>query len=138
MSEVQQCKHYSISVDSTPDLTKTDQLVQTICYVAPLVGPVERFLSFIPISHHTGEEIADVALTFLTHKKINIIYCRSQLYDNASNMSGKYKRLQVHINSVCKYADYVTCTTHSLNLVGVCDYESCKDAPSSFPLLQSI
>ena len=79
IQELQQCKYFSISVDSTTDITHTDQLSVTIRYVLP-TGPVERFLIFIPISDHTGEEIADVVLKFLKEKSIDIKYCHGQSY----------------------------------------------------------
>ena len=61
IEEVQQCNYISISIDSTPDITHTDQLSITIRYDLP-TGPVERFLGFVPISSHTGENIADIIL----------------------------------------------------------------------------
>ena len=57
IEEVQQCKSFSISVDSTPNITHTDQLYFTIRYVLP-TGPVEHFLGFVPISSHIRENIA--------------------------------------------------------------------------------
>ena len=137
IQELQQCKYFSISVDSTPDITHTDQLSVTIRYVLP-TGPVERFLIFVPISDHTGEGIADVVLKFLKEKSIDIKYCRGQSYDNASNMSGKYKGVQSRIKCVCSYADFCPCCAHSLNLVGTCAVESCSEAASLFSLIQSI
>lgn len=44
---------------------------------------------------------------------------RGQGYDNACNMTGKYKGLQAHILQVSKYAKFVPCAAHSLNLVGL-------------------
>ena len=43
INEVQNAKFFSISVDSTPDISHTDQLSFTIRYVLP-TGPVERYL----------------------------------------------------------------------------------------------
>ena len=65
IEEVQQCKYFSISVDSTSDITHTDQLSITIRYVLP-TGHVERFLGFVPISSHTGVNIADIIECRLT------------------------------------------------------------------------
>lgn len=87
VAEVRRAKYYSISVDSTLDVSHTDQLCLTIRYVLP-EGPVERFLTFVPLLNHTGKEIADVVLDFLQTNKIPISDCRGQSYDNASNMSG--------------------------------------------------
>ena len=118
VAEVQESKYFSISVDSTPDITHTDQLSFTIRYVLPS-GPVERFLAFVPISSHTGEYIADTILNFFEEKCIDLQNCRGQSHDNASNMSGKYKGVQQRIKCVCSYAEFCPCCAHSLNLVGV-------------------
>ena len=137
IEEVQQCKYLSISVDSTPDITHTDQLSITIRYVLP-TGPVERFLGFVPLSSHTGEIIADIILNFLQEKSIDIKYCRGQSYANASNMSGKYKGVQQRINCVCPNADFCPCFAHSLNLVGTCAVESNADAAALSWLIQRV
>ena len=101
-------------------------------------GPMERFMTFVPISSHTGESIADVTLAFLEQKEIDIKFCRGQSYDNASNMSGKYKGVQSRIKEVCKYAEYVPCCAHSLNLVGTCAVESVPEAAALFVTVQKI
>ena len=137
IKEVQEAKYYSISVDSTPDITHTDQLSITIRYVLPR-GPVEHFLTYVPISTHTGEGIADVVLDFLRKKSVDVQYLRGQSYDNASNMSGKYKGVQQRIKCVCSYADYVPCCAHSLNLVGTCAVESDVEAAGLFSLIQKV
>ena len=87
ISELKVAKYFSISVDSTPDIKHVDQLSFTIRYVLP-TGPVERFLSFIPMAGHEGKEIAAIIFSFLEKKEVSISNCRGQSYDNASNMSG--------------------------------------------------
>ena len=49
---------------------------------------VERFLTFIPITSHTGEALAATVLNFLNKCGIEIKNLRGQSYDNAANMSG--------------------------------------------------
>ena len=137
VAEVQESKYFSTSVDSTPNITHTDQLSFTIRYVLPS-GPVERFLAFVPIPSHTGEYIADTILNFFEEKCIDIQNCRGQSYDNASNMSGKYKGVQQRIKCVCSYAELCPCCAHSLNLVGVCAVESSPEAASLFSLIQKV
>jgi hypothetical protein len=45
--------------------------------------------------------------------------CRAQSYDNAAHMSGHYFGLQAGLKEQHKYALYVPCAGHSINLVGV-------------------
>lgn len=70
-----------ISVDSTPDVSRVDQLTFTIRYVT-YEGSKERFLKYISLGD-----------------------CRGQSYDNAANMSGQYTGLQARSREQNKYAD---------------------------------
>jgi len=57
ISELKVAKYYSISVDSTPDLSHIDQMTFIIRYVNEDT-PVERFLEFIPIDDHGSESVS--------------------------------------------------------------------------------
>ena len=103
VSEIKTAKYFSISVDSTPDIAHVDQSTVVIRYVLK-DGPVERFLTFIPMFSHTGAEIAKIVLQLLDEHGINITDCRGQTYDNAANMSGKYRGLQTIIRKKCNVA----------------------------------
>jgi len=89
VNEVLTAKYYSISVDSTPDVSHVDQLTFTVRYVKEC-DPVERFLQFIPVRSHGAENLADVVIKFLQDNGIPLSDCRGQTYDNASNMAGRY------------------------------------------------
>lgn len=137
VTEWKLAKYFSISVDSTPDLTKIDQLSFTTRYVLH-DGSVERFLIFIPIKHHTGEYLADCVLDFLKEHGIDVMNCVGQSYDNASNMSGQYKGLQARIKNINPMAEYIPCTGHSLNLIGVKAAESSLSAVNFFGFVQKL
>lgn len=63
VSEITEAEYFSISVDSSPDITHTDQLSFCIRYV--LNGSIfERFLAFIPIHGHSAENLFDTVLNF--------------------------------------------------------------------------
>jgi hypothetical protein len=51
LKEAKKAKYFSVSIDSTPDVSCLDQLTIVIRYVLPS-GPVERFLTFMPMSRH--------------------------------------------------------------------------------------
>ena len=101
VDEVKESKYFGVIVDSTPDLTHMDQLTFILRYVnnADLM-PVERFLQFIPVYSHKGTSLSDVILDFLSRNDLDIMNCRSQSYDNASNMSGRYKGVQACIKKI--------------------------------------
>ena len=97
--------------------------------------PVERFLGFIPIQSHTGEDLAAAVLQFICTKcNIDFVNCRGQLYDNAANMSGRYNGMQQKILERNPLAVYIPCAGHSLNLVRRAAVDCCLAAVSFFLL----
>nr|XP_047132496.1 uncharacterized protein LOC124811214 [Hydra vulgaris] len=138
VKEIKEAKYFSISIDSTPDISHVDQLSFIFRYVQKNGCPVERFLGFLPNSGHKSEELADAVFLVLESHGLGINNCRGQSYDNASNMSGRYKGLQARIKKVNPLATFVPCSAHSLNLVGECAVDCCIYASEFFILLQSI
>ncbi|KAH1177145.1 hypothetical protein KIL84_010847 [Mauremys mutica] len=60
VDEISTAGSFSLSVDSTPDLSHIDQLSIALRYVSPTDGkPVERFITFLNLKNHTGEEMAN-------------------------------------------------------------------------------
>ena len=100
VTEIKHAKYFSISVDSTPDISHVDQLSFIIRYVSAEGCPVERFIRFIPNCGHKAEDLANVVLDTLKNHDLDIANCRGQSYDNASNMSGVYSGLQARIKQV--------------------------------------
>ncbi|XP_039378895.1 uncharacterized protein LOC120397255 [Mauremys reevesii] len=115
--EIKDVRYFSVSVDSTPDVSHVDRLTVILHYVLPS-GPVERFMTFINTTSHTGEKRTLYLLDFLTKNGIDISLCCAQSYENASNMSGKYAGMQAKIKKCNALVDYIPCTAHSLNFVG--------------------
>lgn len=137
LAGVRAAKYYSISMDSTPDVSHTDQLVFCIRYTKDS-KPVERFLRFIPIEQHTAEYLKDIVIDYLREKGIDIMDCRGQSYDNASNMSGCYSGLQTRITEINPKAIFVPCGSHSLNLVGKNAVDDNPNATAFFHLIESL
>ena len=138
-NEVKEAKYFSLSVDSTLDLRHVDQLTIILRYIEKSSHQVtERFLKFLPIESHTGEHLANTVLQFLNKQGIDVGGIRGQSYDNASNMSGRYKGMQARIREVNYNAVYIPCAAHSLNLVGLCAVDSCIEAVSFFGIVQNV
>ena len=130
ISEIKQAKYYSVSVDSTPNITNVDQLTIIFLYVLP-DGPVEQFVKFIPTHRHTGYQLADFLFEFIEDNGISLKDLTGQSYDNASKMSGKYKGMQAIIKERNYQAEYIPCVAHSLNLVGKCAARDVAAAPQT-------
>jgi len=138
IDELKLSKYYSIIIDSTPDVFKIDQLTLIVRYILPDGTPIERFLKFLP---SVGHKSADLELAVLNEFKqlgINIEDCRGQSYDNAKNMSGVYSGMQARIRQVAKYAEFIPCSAHSLNLVGANAAQCSENGQSFFFLLENL
>jgi len=128
-------KYFSIVLDSTPDLSHTDQLSVVLRYVHQGV-PVEHFLTFISGCSHKSQQLCEVTCNTSKHFNIPIEDCRGQSYDNASHMSGQYTGLQARIREINPLTMYAPCAAHSLNLVGVHAVQCCPRATKFFCNLQ--
>lgn len=130
-------KYFSISVDSTPDVTHCDQLVFCVRYVKS-DAPVERFLQFIPINQHKSEYLTDTVINFMEKNSIDLSNCRGQSYDNTNNMAGKYSGLQQRVLDMNALAIFLPCAAHSLNLVGTAAVAGNKMAVSFFCFMENL
>ncbi|KAJ8685329.1 hypothetical protein QAD02_021122 [Eretmocerus hayati] len=129
---------YSMSTDSTPDISHTDQSTSIIRHINSLGIPVERSLGSIARCGHTGQQIAEAELALLRALGIDIMDCKAQSYDNAANMSGAYSRAHSRMRRVNPDADYIPCSGHSLNLVGENVASSCPEAVRFFCAMQGL
>lgn len=131
-------KYFSVSVDSTPDVSHCDQLTVTIRYVNDNCQAVERFLTFVPLLGHTSSQIFDELMSVLIRFNLELSNCRGQTYDNANNMAGRYNGVQAKVKELNPSALFVPCSAHSLNLVGACAADCCDEAVDFFALMQDI
>lgn len=76
--------YFSLSKDSTLDLSYVDLLTVFVRYVSlddELL--IERFLTFLEMDSHTGESVAKIVHDYFTKEcKIDFNQCRGQSYDN--------------------------------------------------------
>lgn len=138
IAEIKASKFYSIILDSTPDITYTDQLTFVVRYVSSDCEAIERFLTFIAIGGHSSKYLADTVTDYIQETGLDIRDCRGQSYDNASNMAGKYAGLQAQIKMINPLAEFVPCSAHSLNLVVVKAVECNGKVLDFFTFLQEL
>ena len=120
--------YFSVSVDSTPDITHSDQLTIIIRYVHMMDHqPVERFLTFI-ISRVTQNRVLLTLLQYFLDQVINFKKCHGQTYENASNMRGTYTGMQRILKNKNSLVDYIPCAAHYLNLLGQSAVDYCVEA----------
>ena len=84
--DVLKLKYYGLSVDSTPDVSHKDQLCVIMRYIDQTSNElIKRFVNYIHIDNHTGENLANfnVTVDFLDERlNLEISNYRSQSYDS--------------------------------------------------------
>jgi hypothetical protein len=140
LNEIKQARYFSLIIDSTPDVSHTDQLAVVLRYVSlPNACANERLIQLLPNVCHKSGSLEEATLSLLEKLELDVDNCRGQSYDNASNMSGIYSGLQARIKSKNDLADYVPCAAHSLNLAGCFAAEkACPEATIFFTFVQGL
>lgn len=116
---VVQSNMFSISIDSTFDASRREQVSFVIRYVDDTFGLIhERVIAIKESPITTGKDLYSLFVAIMEKEKLNWKDCLvGQSYDGASNMRGNYKGLQAHIKRECPQALYVWCHAHRLALV---------------------
>uniref|UniRef100_A0A8D8VVN1 Zinc finger MYM-type protein 1 n=1 Tax=Cacopsylla melanoneura TaxID=428564 RepID=A0A8D8VVN1_9HEMI len=117
VSEITESEFLAVMADDTTDVTGNTQTVIVFRY--QLHGTVyERFWGYFNPEDETAEGLSECIGNELkkvlkndSHKLI------AQTYDGASVMSGEKQGVQKKIQDIYKYAYYIHCYTHQVNLV---------------------
>ncbi|XP_065678525.1 uncharacterized protein LOC124807359 [Hydra vulgaris] len=109
INDINLAPFFSMIVDTTQDLSKTDQL----------------------INNQSGSAISNQIINILTSFGLDLKKCRGQGYNGASNMSIIYSGVQTRRKEIEKNEIFNHCAAHNLNLVinhamnGVPDISNC-------------
>lgn len=125
IKKIKSSPFFTVIVDTTQDIAKTDQLSVIIRYVSinntennpSQIVIHESFLGFVPVKSQTGSALSATILDILIENELPLEKLRGQGYDGAANMSGIYNGVQAEILKVSPNAFYVHCAAHNLNLV---------------------
>lgn len=132
IDEVKQSEVFSVLADETKDLQKKEQISLVVRYYYD--GAIhESFLHFQSAESLDAEGLSKMIVGCL--EKYGLDY-RSNLvgqgYDGASVMSGKNSGVAARIKTNAKFAFYVHCNAHCLNLVLVDVVKSVPEAEDFF------
>uniref|UniRef100_A0A8C4RRK3 DUF4371 domain-containing protein n=1 Tax=Erpetoichthys calabaricus TaxID=27687 RepID=A0A8C4RRK3_ERPCA len=138
VDEVKNSEYFSIMADETKDVSKQEQIsfVLSSYYNGTIK---ESFLHFESAERLDAVGLTEKIVHLLEHHgldyKNNLI---GQAYDGAAVMSGKHPGVQARIKEKAKYALYIHCSAHCLNLVLVHVIKAVPEAEEFFALLQSL
>ena len=138
VAEVKKAHYFGIIMDSTIDISHTDQLSFCIRYIDEKFVIQEHFLLFTDISSSDSESLFITLNKILTNLGLDLKLIRSQSYDGAANMSGKISGLQTRVKQENDLALYVHCCAHNLNLVISDACHGCTDAVTFFGTIQKL
>ena len=114
-NDVRSSEHYSIIVDETPDISRSEQVSLCLRYVFE-GQTLETFVGFFTTVSTEAEvlyELVKKQIHMLELKTENIV---GECFDGAANMSGVHKGLAVRMKECSPLAVYVHCYGHLLNL----------------------
>ena len=133
--EVRASEMFSIQIDTTQDVTVTDQCSVVIRYVTDKVH--ERLISMVNCSSSTGNAFFKLLQEQLPKNNIDIKNCIGNSTDGAANMQGQYNGFTTWLEKESP-GIHVWCYGHVLNLVIADASKAPVQAASLFGLLNSI
>lgn len=81
INAIKNARYFSIIVDSTPDISHTDQLSYVIGYIQNDSSLVERFTCFLP-NVGQSQQLEETVMSVINVNAIEIKNCRGQSHDN--------------------------------------------------------
>ena len=92
--------NFGIVVDGTQDIQGKEQQCICVRYVTDTFQIKEEFLRFYNIESTSGLSISAMILDVLIRLQLPIENLRSQTYDGAANMAGKFHGCQAEIKNI--------------------------------------
>jgi Domain of unknown function (DUF4371)/hAT family C-terminal dimerisation region len=136
ITEVKESGEFSIMADETKDVRKLEQLSLVLRYYHS--GEIhESFLQFESAEKLDAASLTEKILTTLEKHGLDYReHLVGQCYDGASVMSGKNNGVAKRIKELARFAFYIHCYAHRLNLVLVDAVKSVPEASNFFSLLE--
>lgn len=138
VDEINVAKYFAVIVDSTIDISRTDQFSLSIRYVTVKGDAVERFIKFCDLPGASAEDFFNTLVLEVNNLGLSIKMCYGQSYDGASTMAGAISGLQARIKEVAPNALFTHCCAHNLNLILVDAVSSNNETQLFFGTLEGL
>ncbi|XP_025207424.1 uncharacterized protein LOC112603181 [Melanaphis sacchari] len=135
--EVKNAKIYAVMLDTTQDITSSDQCAVVLRYVDDN-GIHESLIAVVNCSDSTGKGMHDLLQNVLLLNDLNVKNCIANTTDGAANMQGEYNGFSAWLNESSPNQVHVWCYSHVLNLVLSDASKSPLAAASLFNLCNSL
>ena len=118
VQEVKNAEFFSVSADTTPDVTHQDRISNAIRYVNFNGEPCERLLEVKELLDKTGEGHVDSLLASINKNGLDCSRIAFQTYDYAATMSGVHNGAQAKLSEKLeRQIPYIPCQGHRANTV---------------------
>ena len=140
MDSVQRARFFTIQVDETKDVRKTEQLSVVIRFFAEESKTIQEcFLTFIAMEALNAESISKAIFGKLEQMGLDYKGCLVGMgFNGASVMSGKLGGVQKLIRDKSPMAYYLHCYAHRLNLALIDTTKVVRQADNFFSLLEQL
>jgi len=122
--EVNSAGIYSITIDTTMDISTHDQCVFVLRYIEDrtegtrsIVEVKQRVVALKNVISSSGQGLFDLLKLTLDSMNIGLDNCVADAFDGAANMNGQYKGVQAKLKEVLPRHIHTWCHAHVLNLV---------------------
>ena len=122
LDRIRKAIHFANIIDSTPDISHTDQrrfICRYVGFEDKEVEVLEPFLGFIIEHGKTAYDFKKMILDRLEKVKLGFKKCRGIGFDSVASMAGVHGSVQCLLQNINGKAKFVPCSNHSLNLCGV-------------------
>jgi hypothetical protein len=107
---------YSVMADTTPDISRSDQLSVCVRYIDSLGDVSERLLEVCQTKDKTGLGVAEKIYEVLVENSLPVENIAFQSYDYASSMSGRINGTQQKLSELAGHMiPFIPCQAHRLN-----------------------
>ncbi|XP_033225983.1 zinc finger MYM-type protein 1-like [Belonocnema kinseyi] len=115
--EMKNAEYFSILMDETVDIVRTEQVSIFYQVVSSDLIASEYFMEFYSTASTKSKTLIDIAKDVHVRFDLPLSKLRGQCYDGAANVSGTISGLQQRIKEEEPRALFVYCNAHNLNRV---------------------
>ncbi|XP_031258560.1 zinc finger MYM-type protein 1-like [Pistacia vera] len=107
---------FSLLVDESRDVAVKEQMAIVFCYVDKIGCVIEHFIGIVHVKNTSAKFLKIAIDAFFVKYGLSLTSLRGQGYDGASNMRVEFNSLKTLILRESKFAFYIHCFSHQLQL----------------------